>query len=1169
MGSVAAAEAAIRPSVLVVDDEREVLHAIEDTLEGEYRVYAEASPVAAIELLKELPDLSVILADQRMPKMRGDEFLTKAEEMSPATRVLITAYADLGAVTRAVNNGHIFCYVSKPWSAEQLRLVVHKAAEHYRLLKELAHERELLRDLMDNVPDAIYFLDNQHRYLRVNKPHAAWLNVSRPEDAVGKTYEDFFPPDRVQSIREENARVYLNGGAVTDHLQCYTSATGEVTWFSTTKAPFRDQSGRIAGLVGISRDVTERRRDEETIRLLLEISREVSAAPDEEAALEIVLGKLCEAVGWPYGEAWVPDASGARLVQSRVWYGDRQRFSPFREGAAALSFASGEGLPGKVRSSRRPLSLSNTQLDDPAFFKRPEAARQAGFNEALGVPIPRGKDDAFAVLVFLHHSSRQVSERAVEIVTAVAAQLSEIFERQQAHHALRESEERFRQIAENIREVFFLTDPGTRQSLYVSPAFEHVFGLSRESQYANPLAWSAAIHPDDRDRVLAEYRQDMQTGDIDITYRIVRPDGALRWVRARGFPVRDAVGTLIRIAGIVEDITESTIQQEKIVRLSRVQAVMSGINSTIVRVRDRDELFREACRIAVEAGGFRLAWLGVVDRGEAKLRPVARAGADAKAFLDNAPAEVWEIGPENRSLSAQAIWKKEAVIVNDVQDHPRVWMKNECLQRGIHSLVVLPLLVQGEGVGTLSLYAGEPGFFDEEEMRLLTELAGDISFAVDHLEKEERLNYLAYYDSLTGLANSTLFHERLVQFTDGANRERSRLALLVADVDRFRTINDTLGRQAGDELLKQITERFQAARGEPGQYARIGSNRFAIIIPGVASDEEVARRVERRQKAIFGPPFQLGGTELRVSAKVGIALYPSDGADADTLLRNAEAALAKAKAGGERYLFYTQKLTERIAEKLTLENKLRQALEQDEFVLHYQPKVNMDTRRIEGVEALIRWQSPELGLVPPMQFIPLMEETGLILEAGVWAMRQAVLDHQRWLDEGLSAPRIAVNVSPIQLRQRDFVETVRKALAAGTAAAGIDLEITESLIMHDIEENIEKLKAVRDLGVNIAIDDFGTGYSSLGYLARLPVQSLKIDRLFIDTMQADPDNMSLVSTIISLAHAFRLTVVAEGVETEEQAKVLRLLRCDQMQGYLISRPLPFEAMTALLKQDKQ
>jgi EAL domain-containing protein (putative c-di-GMP-specific phosphodiesterase class I) len=308
--------------------------------------------------------------------------------------------------------------------------------------------------------------------------------------------------------------------------------------------------------------------------------------------------------------------------------------------------------------------------------------------------------------------------------------------------------------------------------------------------------------------------------------------------------------------------------------------------------------------------------------------------------------------------------------------------------------------------------------------------------------------------------------------------------------------------------------------------------------------------------------------ELRVSTKAGIALFPNDAADAETLLRNAEAALRKAKASGERHLFYTQQMTQRVAEKLTLENKLRQALEKSEFVLHYQPKINLETRAIVGVEALIRWQSPELGLVPPMKFIPLLEETGLILEVGSWALNRAALDHRGWAEKRLKAPRVAVNVSPIQLRQRNFVALLEQAIMEGIAPVGVDLEITESVIMEDIEATIEKLKNARDLGMNIAIDDFGTGYSSLAYLAKLPVGFLKIDRSFIITMLKDVNTMTLVSTIISLAHSLKLKVVAEGVESEDQAHMLRLLRCDEMQGYLFSKPLPYEGLISLLNKSR-
>jgi diguanylate cyclase (GGDEF)-like protein len=647
-------------------------------------------------------------------------------------------------------------------------------------------------------------------------------------------------------------------------------------------------------------------------------------------------------------------------------------------------------------------------------------------------------------------------------------------------------------------------------------------------------------------------------------YQRILADGRLQYVEASGEPIFDAAGRFTGYRGVATEITQRKEAENRIRRLNRVYAVLSGINGLIVRVSDRKELFNEVCRLAVEAGGFKLAWIGMVDRDAGKIKPVAWHGA-GEDYIQLMPLSMTGPAPGG-GLARRAIAERKAMVSDDMTQDPRILLKKEALERGFHSLAMLPLVVGDEAVGMLALYAGEVGFFDKDEMKLLDELAGDFAFALDHIDKAERLDYLAYYDPLTSLANRQLIHERLEQMLAAARRDQGRVALTVLDIERFKTINDTFGRQAGDELLRQVAERMKRRATDAGWLSRTGADHFAIIIPNVTTDEELARRNEERVGAIFGPPFRIGDAELRIAAKYGIAMFPADGADADALFRNAESALKKAKSSGERYLFYTEQMTERVAEKLALENKLRQALEKEEFVLHYQPKVDLETRSIVGVEALIRWQSPELGLVPPLKFISLLEETGLILEVGAWALKRAARDHRGWAEQGLKAPRVAVNVSPIQLRQRNFVSLVESAILEGMAPVGIDLEITESLIMENIQENIGKLNAVRALGIEIAIDDFGTGYSSLAYLARLPVKTLKIDRSFVVSMLDDPNSTLLVQTMISLAHSLRLKVVAEGVESEEQAKVLRLLRCDEMQGYLFSKPLPLDGMTALLRQ---
>jgi diguanylate cyclase (GGDEF)-like protein len=494
-----------------------------------------------------------------------------------------------------------------------------------------------------------------------------------------------------------------------------------------------------------------------------------------------------------------------------------------------------------------------------------------------------------------------------------------------------------------------------------------------------------------------------------------------------------------------------------------------------------------------------------------------------------------------------------------------VALRGELTAMGVRSLAVLPIVMRGETAAVLTLHATEPGVFDAQEMKLLHELIGDIAFALEHIENSERVDYLAFYDELTGLANRSLFLERLTQFLSSAGQAGEKLALAVADVERMHGINESLGRQAGDALLKELARRL-ATIADRAEIARISADHFAIVLQGVKGKSAVTRRLERIWESCFAAAYDLEGNALRIGARAGIALFPADSVNAEALIAGAEAALSRARQSGERHVFHAAEMTARSAEKLTLENRLHRALEREEFMLHYQPKLEVGTRRIVGVEALIRWQSPEEGLVPPGRFIPLMEETGLILQAGAWALRRAVADHRRWVEMGIAAPRIAVNVSAVQLRRGNFLETLAAALAQGTTPPGIDLEITESLVMDDIQGNIVKLEEARKLGVDIAIDDFGTGYSSLGYLARLPAQALKIDRSFIITMLSRPDTMTLVSTIISLAHSLKLKVIAEGVDDEAQARMLLHLRCDEMQGFLFSRPVPFDEISALLRR---
>ncbi|HEY4081037.1 MAG TPA: EAL domain-containing protein [Burkholderiaceae bacterium] len=667
-------------------------------------------------------------------------------------------------------------------------------------------------------------------------------------------------------------------------------------------------------------------------------------------------------------------------------------------------------------------------------------------------------------------------------------------------------------------------------------------------------SWLSFLHPEDRRVVQAALKAHLRaSAPFEVEFRTRERGGEYRWSQVKGKALRDSDGRASYMAGSIVDITERKHAEIKVRRLNRVYALLSGIGSLIVRAQGRDELFHEACRIAVETGGFPHAWVAFADA----------AGVVLSVQTPALPAEAAEA--LRRRVQDELVSTVTAT-AQPAFEEQLIW--SEAADAALRSAALLPIVVEQRVVGVMGLHASESDFFDADERRLLSEMVNDLSFALDHIHKAERLNYLAFYDVLTGLANRSLFMERLTQYVETARREQEKVAVVTLNVDRFKTVNETLGYAAGDELLKQLAQRLTAGATDSNWYARIDADHFAVVVPEVQAEEVLARSIGQRTAHYFGEPFMIAGAELRLSARAGIAIYPADGSSADELYNHAMSAADKAKELGEPYLFYSQDMTERIAGSLALENKLRRAIRNKEFVLFYQPKLDSRSGRTHGVEALIRWRDPDrAGLVPPAEFIPLLEETGLIVEVGAWALQQAVRDHARWRGMGLPlVPRIAVNVSAVQLRRSDFVQTVRRAIELDDGPPGIDLEITESLVMEDIESNIVRLEQVRELGVGIAVDDFGTGYSSLRYLAQLPVQTLKIDRVFVDSMLKEASGMTLVSTMISLAHSLSLKVVAEGVETEAQADKLRELRCDEMQGYRFNPPLPFDRMTELLTE---
>ena len=436
-------------------------------------------------------------------------------------------------------------------------------------------------------------------------------------------------------------------------------------------------------------------------------------------------------------------------------------------------------------------------------------------------------------------------------------------------------------------------------------------------------------------------------------------------------------------------------------------------------------------------------------------------------------------------------------------------------------------------------------------------------------QDEVTIRHLAYYDALTALPNRMLFNDRLAQALGHARRRGARgLAIMFLDLDRFKTINDTLGHGAGDELLRAVSQRLARAIREEDTVARLGGDEFLFLLAD--NDVEDAALVARKILDVFTTPFPILGHELHVTASIGISMFPHDGADAETLIRNADTALYRAKEqGGTRYQLYAPAMNAIAFKRLVLENSLRRAMERNELRLHYQPLVSLSSGEPVGVEALIRWQHPELGLVSPGEFVPLAEETGLIVPLTRWALRTACIQMKEWRSSGMSLETVSVNVSAYRFNDSDLPGTIADVLeTAKLEGQHLCLELTESVMMENAEETINTLQQLSKLGVKISIDDFGTGYSSLSYLKRLPIDTLKIDQSFVRNMATESDDEAIAVLIIAMAHNLGLSVVAEGVETMEQMTLLRDKKCDVIQGYLISRPLPAAEITEFLDKKR-
>jgi len=598
-------------------------------------------------------------------------------------------------------------------------------------------------------------------------------------------------------------------------------------------------------------------------------------------------------------------------------------------------------------------------------------------------------------------------------------------------------------------------------------------------------------------------------------------------------------------------------QEARIGRLTRILRMQSGINAAVLRLRDRDELLREVCRLAVDVGGYERAVFFLIDEEGRSALPRFGAGPGLEHPGPRAISISDGTEPDG-SLAERALKMGEVIICGDLtQPEPPIARRERLVELGYRSLAALPLIVDGRRLGVLTLGSRDPNLVHDEELLLLQEISVSLSLAMRSQQQADAARFLAYFDPLTGLAKRALFCERLDAELQHLPGLLENPTVVVFDVQGLGHINDTLGRRCGDLVLQEISERLKRALGGDEWIGYLGGGAFALVVARFGGGTDLGGTA-LLEGDIFSEPFSIKEHSVRLSYHSGAAHFPADGSDGDTLLQRAEAALKEAKSSGEQYLHYRLEMRGEVAERLRLEQKLRTAIDARQFDVHYQPLVNITSGRIESVEALLRWNDPEEGLVLPGRFLPALEGMGLLARVGDWVFDRVVEDCERWSGRGLPPMRVAVNVSAVQLRRKGFVEQLlelRERRLRAATGFGLDLEITETTLLQNLEGTSQRLRELRAAGFRIALDDFGTGYSSLGLLSQLPVDLLKIDRSFIKGLPGDPASRVLAESIIRLASAFKLITVAEGIETEQQLEAVRKLGCCLSQGYLHHAPM--------------
>jgi len=962
----------------------------------------------------------------------------------------------------------------------------------------LSRSEARFRSLSELASDVYWEQDSEYRFISSSSSGPQWM-ASRRGEAVGKRRWDFNYVNMSDADWAAH-RAQLDARKPFQDLElCRVDGSGGRVWIGVSGEPVFDASGGFSGYRGIGKDITERKRAEQLQTLEHAVNRSLAEASDAKSVVESTMRAICETEGWECARYFRVDPKAGVLRFGEAWGIPDEAIQRFIAASRDFVYKPGVGLSGKAWQTGRPVWSVDLSKDPRSLTGSSHAGRppDVGIQGAFVFPlVADGK--TIGVLNFTSRQPREPEDRLLQAITVIGSQIGQFLRRRQGEDELR----RFRAAMNASEDMIWLLDPDRMGIIDVNDTACRKLGYSRDELLEKSLHDIIAMS---REELAAIYARLIAGGEGDtVEGWYYRKDGSR-------FPVevfRRAIqseGSHVIIA-VVRDITERRAAEEELRR-------------------------------------FRLA----MDNS-----------ADMIVLIDRASMRFVDV---NRTACRQLGYSREELLNMGPQDVLPV--TREELERDYDALIARP---DGETdlvlEGMKSQYTCKDGSKLPFESTRHVLRSGDtyIIAAISRdirarLAIEEKVSYLAQFDALTGLPNRNLFQDRLAQAMAQAKRNEWPMAVLFIDLDRFKLVNDTLGHSAGDKLLKEAAERLRSCVRGSDTVGRLGGDEFAAILSELARPGD-ASLVAQKFIDVLKLPFDLDGKETYVSASVGITLYPADSDSAEALVMNADAAMYRAKEQGRNnYQYFTRDMNERALQRVQMEAAMRRALERKEFRLVYQPKAHLLTGKICCFEALLRWQHPERGLVLPGEFIPVLEETGLIVPAGEWVLSTACAQITAWQSAGLEVPPISVNLSARQFEQTNLKDAVHAILQeSGVDASLIEFEITESLLMNDPEGAARVLSSLKESGVRLSMDDFGTGYSSLGYLRRFPIDTLKIDRSFVQDISTNADGATLTRAIIHLAQNLRLKVVAEGVETEDQLAFLRANGCDEMQGYLFAKP---------------